>query len=109
MSFVFLKNFGCCYQGLTGYLNFQDHVPVVVASNTPKHLTANDRRALLSDSADPESPKKPQSVFDFISFEDRQRLEAAKRKPVELGFKGKSESAEVLQEEQKVGDFLLYA
>ena len=65
-------------------------------------MTSDDRQALLNDSSAQESPKKNQSVFDFISFEDRQRLEAAKRKPVELGFKGKSEPIEDLQEEQKV-------
>ena len=63
-------------------------------------MTSDDRRSMLSNSKSPESPKKVQSVFDFISWEDRQKLEEAKRKPIELGFKGKSE---VLQpEEQKV-------
>ncbi|XP_076819695.1 G patch domain-containing protein 1-like [Clavelina lepadiformis] len=61
--------------------------------NQPR-LTSQDREALLEDNKSPAPTKKAQSIFDFISFEDRQRMEAAKRKPVELGFKGDNKIVE---------------
>nr|XP_002128144.1 G patch domain-containing protein 1 [Ciona intestinalis] len=72
------------------------HVPAAV---TTAHLTAKERKTMLGNA---NSKEKYVSVFDFISPDDRNRMEMAKKKPTELGFTaGKNEEPEKLSKPER--------